>query len=267
MQSGKIIFFRNDDVGLYSSQQIATELVELTELFIDENIPISHGVVPDAVSIETVKWLRGMKSNYPDIIGIDQHGYKHIKHDRGEFGGRRCYKDQERDIKAGMDFMKQNFGNQFSWCFTSPWVQYNRHTKRICDVLGYKVFSGGVSPILKARLFNMLGRLLNLNVLGPKEVSYHRSGRFTQPGFRILEISPCIDVIQDYKRKILKPHDSIGARYNDSRRHFDVIGFLLHQWVFDNKDKIKIMMELLQELKQDKDNSFCLFEDIVNRYT
>jgi len=265
MDKIRTVFFRNDDVGLFSSEPVSSELVNLTQTFIEENIPISHGVVPEAVNEETVKWLLEVKSKYPHLIGIEQHGFSHTKHEKGEFGGRRGYEEQKGDIMAGMEFMKHNFGVRFSWCFTSPWVKYNSHTKRICDELGFKVFSGGVSPKVQARVFNAIGRLFNLNVLGPKEVSYHRTRRFDQKGFRIAEISPSIDVIKDYRERTLKKLDAIRMRYDNCRKHFDVIGFLLHQWVFDTRDKIQIIRELLIELKKDEELTFHLLENIQSR--
>lgn len=262
MVKENIIFFRNDDVGLYSNEPVSSELINLTNVFIDENVPISHGVVPALVSKDTVKWLKQIKVQYPDLIGIDQHGYKHVKHDRGEFGGKRSHSEQRSDIATGMDLMNKYFGPDFSRCFSAPWVHYNRDTKRICDELGFKVFSGGVSPKYYARIFNYIGRLLNVNVIGKKEVSFHKADSFLQAGLNILEISASLDLIQDYKLKALKPLDVVRTRFNNCKKHFRVIGFLLHQWVFDSQDKLDIVQKLLVELKKDSCLKFKLLDDI-----
>ncbi len=265
MDENRIVFFRNDDAGLYSKEPVSSELINLTNIFIEENVPVSHGVVPAVVNIDTVEWLKKIKLQYPKLIGIDQHGYKHQKHDRGEFGGSQSYLEQKHDIASGMELMKKYFGSAFSCCFSSPWVRYNRNTKKICDELGFRVFSGGVSPKFNARIFNSIGRLLNSNVIGKKEVSYHRKNNFTQRGFNILEISPGIDVIQDYRLKTIKPLELILPRYEQCKKHFNVIGFLLHQWVFDSKDKLDIIRKLLFDLKSDSHLSFKLIEEIKEK--
>ncbi len=262
MNKNKIVFFRNDDVGLFSNELVSSELINMTNVFIEEKIPVSHGVVPAEVNKDTIEWLKGIKAKHPTMIGIDQHGYKHVKHDRGEFGGNRSYSEQRSDIATGMDLMNKYFGPDFSNCFSAPWVSYNRDTKRICDELGFKVFSGGVSPKFYARNFNIIGRSLNLNVMGKKEVSFHKANGFLQAGFNILEISASVDLIQDYRLKTLKPLDVVRTRFNNCKKHFRVIGFLLHQWVFDIDEKISNLKRLLIELKKDSDLSFGLIEDI-----
>jgi hypothetical protein len=51
----KILFFRNDDVGLFSNEPVSSELINMTNVFIEENIPLSHGVVPAEVNKDTIE--------------------------------------------------------------------------------------------------------------------------------------------------------------------------------------------------------------------
>ena len=260
----KTVFFRNDDVGLHSGQDVPTELAAVTNIFAEEGVPICHAVVPGAVNWKTVEWLLGMKSRHPGIISIGQHGYRHIKNSgngSGEFAGR-SYGDQRRDIETGHGIMREYFGKALSPWFAPPWIRYDGNTKKICDSLGFEVFSGGLSPKLRARAFNALGRVLNLNRLGPKEVSYHRRRNFTQRGFRVREISVSVDVVEDYGMRRVKPLFSILRRFRQCRMHYDVIGVMLHHWVFDSRDKLRAMRDLLQEIKADPGIGFLLLEDI-----
>lgn len=249
-------------MGMYSNEPVSSALINMTNVFIEENIPISLGVVPAVVNRETVEWLREMKAKHPTLIGIDQHGFRHVKHDRGEFAGKRGYLEQKKDISTGMELMTDYFGPDFSGCFSVPWNRYNRDTKRICDELGFKVFSSGVSPRFHARVFNGIGRLVNLNVMGKKEVSYHQANAFSQRGFNILEISASVDLIQDYRLKTLKPLDIVQSRFDLCRKHFGAIGIMLHQWVFDFDENISTLKRLLIELKKYPNLSFGLVEDI-----
>ena len=104
---------------------------------------------------------------------------------------------------------------------------------------------------------------MNLNVIGGKEVSYHKRGNFVQYRFKIREVSVGIDVIEGYKSKTLKPIEAVLSRYRRCKKHFDVIGFLLHQWAFDSGEKLDFVRKLLTELKSDPDISFKLVGHIV----
>ena len=258
----KAVFFRNDGVGLFSGSSPSPELVNFTEVFISEEVPISHSVVPKLVSEETVRWLREKKTTYPGLISIGQHGFRHVKNDVGEFGGKLGYQDQKDDIVKGYELMERHFGADFSPWFAPPWVKYNRNTKKICDELGYRIFSGGVSPRLVARVFNGIGRMMRLNVMGGKEVSYHRRGCFTQWDFDILEVSVGIDVVLDYKQRELKSVDDIVVRFRECEKHFDAIGFMLHQWVFDDETKLDLLRKLFSKLRAQNSVQFCLIEDV-----
>jgi len=260
--SKKIVFFRNDDVGLFSRLPVATELINLTNLFTELNIPICHAVVPKVIDMETVQWLKKAKASYPHLISIGQHGFKHVNYGQGEFDTSRSYQEQKYDIAAGMQLMLKYFDSDFSYWFSAPWIGYNRYTKEICDKLEFKVFSGGVSPVWYARLFNALGRTLKLNVLGFKVISYHKTSSFAQRGFNISEISVAIDVMQDYKLKQIKSLDVILKRFYQCQKHFSVIGFMLHQWAFDNEKKLEIIRNLLCKLKESPNISFRLIENI-----
>jgi len=77
-----------------------------------------------------------------------------------------------------------------------------------------------------------------------------------------LEISVGIDVIKDYKLKVVKPLDLIFSRYEQCEKYFNVIGFLLHQWAFDSKEKLSIIRRLLVALKNNSHVSFRLIEEI-----
>lgn len=260
MPKKKYVFFRNDDVGLYSRETVARELVNLTNLFFANDIPICHAVVPKAINIETVQWLRRVKLSHPDLISIGQHGFGHIHHGKGEFDRKRTYQQQKKDIEKGLQLMKDYFSSDFSYWFAPPWVKYNRHTKEICDKLGFKIFSGGVSPRLYARVFNAMGRSLNLNVLGFKEVSYHNAKHFSQQNFDIEEVSVSIDVLQSYRHKQIKTLGIILKRFGHCRKYYDVIGFMLHHWAFDKEEKLEIIRGLLHHLKNDASISFCLID-------
>jgi hypothetical protein len=258
----KTVFFRNDDVGLFSANGVSPELIKLTQIFLDENIPISHGVVPAAINDETVNWLIDMKEKFPNLIGIDQHGYRHVNYDGcGEFGVHRNYKKQESDIKAGLELMKEYFGDCFSFCFSPQWNKYDSDTKRICDGLGYKVFSGAVSPKLHARILVRLGQMLNKNMMLGKPISYHRRNGFNQCGFELKEISVGVSVVKSYKNRELKSLDEIMLRFEKCCTCQEVVGINLHHWVFNTSEKRALIGCALKTLRKKSHVSFKLLAE------
>ena len=77
-----IFFFRNDDVR----DNLDQSLIELTDIFIKNQIPITHAVEPANITQAVIDWLLEVKQSYPEIISIMQHGYDHTvknKHKKG----------------------------------------------------------------------------------------------------------------------------------------------------------------------------------------
>lgn len=258
------VFFRNDDVGLFCPNGVSSELVEITDLFIQETVPISHGVVPKSINSEAIEWLKSEKAKHPELIGIDQHGYAHANHGRGEFFLNRSAIQQQKDIQAGLDLMIRYFGEAFSWCFSPPGNRYDRRTKMICDKLGFRIFSGAVSPKPLARGFFVLGRMLNRNLLFGKHISYHRNKQYGQRGFSISELSVGIGLVGDYRRRLIRPLDALLKRFEACERHYDVVGINLHHWVFDSPEKIALVQEYIQNLKKRPNVVLMKLEDIAS---
>jgi len=261
----KKIFFRNDDVGMHSpTNTVANDLINLTEFFIENNVPICHSVVPKLVNKKTVKWLQHIKQKTPDLLSIGQHGYLHQKYVRGEFGGGRSYDDQFNDILHGKLLMDELFKGSFSLWFAPPWVQYDKNTKLICEKLGFQIFSGGVSPKFEAIAFNRIGNILNYNVFLNKEVSYHRKSNYIQKGFQIQEVSVSIDVVKNYNTKELKPCYEIIDRFEKSIKKYNTVGFMLHQWIFDSNEKIELLNQIIDYIKLNHKNYQFLSFDQIN---
>ncbi|MFH1900736.1 MAG: polysaccharide deacetylase family protein, partial [Candidatus Omnitrophota bacterium] len=140
----KIIFFRNDDVR----QNLDNSLIEMTQIFLDHCIPITHAVEPANVSSEVINYLIDLKIKYPKFVEIIQHGYNHKlnymkmvggKLRKGEFGGERTFEEQYRDIKAGKELMDKYFGNLWFPAFTFPYGARNNKAIKAINQLNYKV--------------------------------------------------------------------------------------------------------------------------------
>ncbi len=97
-------FFRNDDVR----DKLDESLIEIQDIFIEGNVPITHAVEPANVVKDVIEWLIYQKKEYPNLIALMQHGYDHtIKNNfkKGEFEGQRGFHEQFDDIFNGKKMM------------------------------------------------------------------------------------------------------------------------------------------------------------------
>ena len=62
------VCFRNDDVN-----SLTEPLKKLTEIYLKRKVPITHAVEPGNVTIETIDWLKQLKTHDPHLIEIIQH--------------------------------------------------------------------------------------------------------------------------------------------------------------------------------------------------
>ncbi len=150
MQSNnsRIVFFRNDDVNTLDEP-----FTKFVEFFIDHHIPLVLAVEPANLTLEMVGYLLDVHTSYPSLIEIIQHGYSHVEHDRGEFGGNRAYQDQLDDIYHGINIMRTSFGEAFFPAFSFPFGQYNEHTIQVLNELCYQVLSSKFNISLSAQFF------------------------------------------------------------------------------------------------------------------
>ena len=245
MNSG-IVFFRNDDVNVLDDT-----FIQLVQLFISHSVPLVLAVEPANVTAEMVRYLLDAKSAYPRLIEIVQHGWSHAQHDRGEFGGSRGYADQLVDIKRGLNVMRSNFGDNFFPAFTFPFGQFNEHTIRILNELGYLIFSSKFNNSFSARIFYLFGRLVQQKWMFDRRVSYHLRHC---PGSSLDEISASISPIKKY----LGPHGStecvfesletLKSKYLAARKRTQVVGIILHHRYHAGAGRMALLMQFVEWL-------------------
>lgn len=250
----KIIFFRNDDV-----YKLTDELVSVTKLFFKKGIPICHGVIPAKVTPEAASWLKKMKKRNPNLMEIDQHGFRHWR--RYEFSGSRNYQQQFRDARRGKEIMVKYFGKDFSEIFTLPWQSGNEDTIKALVNLKYKAFSGNYSIGLLPSIFYGLGRLFRkTNLLGFR-VSYQ--GKNEILGYRIKEISVSIDLIRDYQKRKIKKKNGFVKEFNRIEKSENLLGIMVHHYVFNTDSKIEDLVSILGFLRGQPETIFKRIEELI----
>lgn len=254
-----IVFFRNDDVRNSPDHS----LIDITDLFILNKVPISHAVEPANVSQEIVDWLIDKKKEFPDLIEIIQHGFNHNINNPGlkmEFGGKRGFEDQLFDIKKGVELMNTYFHNLWTPVFTFPYGTYNRNSLKAISACGYKILSSKIKFSKKARVKNFLGRTFGIDEFRGKQVNYHPGIRKNY-GFR--EISVSVNLIKRYTGSNTAIHYDLENIINQiklAQKHTGIIGILLHHRFHENE--MQLITGLIQYLKQ-SEFSFTTFNELI----
>ncbi len=265
------IFFRNDDVR----STLDKSLVDLTDIFIQEKVPINHVVEPANISPEVVTWIKGLKKEYPDLIEIGQHGYDHKlkavkkilgKVRKGEFGYGRSYKEQFNEIKKGKEIMDQLFMNDWISLFTFPFGGKNMAAIKAVNDCGYKIMNDHHKLDKNHQLFYFVGRLLRRNFLLERPVSYNLEKR---PRTNLFNININISLIKKY---INDDTDCVMYSLEELKEltlmyiHERTIGIVLHHRYHNTKEKMQLVADYIHWLKSLDNIKFATQEIIYEKY-
>lgn len=253
------IFFRNDDVRHLLDQS----LIDLTTLCMEHKVPISLAVEPANVTPQVSAWLIGMKTQFPELIEIIQHGYDHNQNNpdqKMEFGGTRGFQEQYDDIKKGREIMDRIFGDLWDPIFTFPYGTFNEYTLKAIDKLQYKAISSKIKFTCKGRVKNAIGRIMNVDTLFNKKINYHPEVR---PGYKFKEISVSANIIKKYTSGSTAAHYSLEDILKQIRTagvHTQIIGILFHHRFHANH--LNLIADIIGALK-DKGYSFSKLGDLI----
>jgi len=205
---------------------------KLLLLLIRKNFPVNLQIIPARVTKECINNLRDFKNKYPSLISFGQHGFSHENYGDiycYEFGPKRTYRQQYNDIVRGYLILKRIFGDHFFEVFTPPYNTFNEHTLDICNRVGYKVFSqGGCSYLGK---------------------------------YNFVDISPQIDIVDDYLQKKLKSLEELTFQFNMLYFKTSIIGILIHPEILA-PNGFHILGKFIDYIKQLDSVEFVSFEDL-----
>ncbi len=182
----RALFFRLDDVD-----ELTPALRSIVELFAGRKVPLHCAVIPGKATEETARLLLDARARFPGIE-IGQHGFRHIDHGWGEFGGRRAADAQRADIEKGRARMRELFSEAVAPVFTPPWGKWNRWTPEALARSGFRVLSCGFPDSRRQRWLGPWARSLGLATVGKVPVSYHPG--FLPGGGGIREVSVSLDM-------------------------------------------------------------------------
>jgi peptidoglycan/xylan/chitin deacetylase (PgdA/CDA1 family) len=254
------IFFRNDDVR----ETLDSSLIMLTELCIQNKVPISHAVEPGNITNEVAAWLNSKKNEHLDLIEIVQHGYNHNLCNpevKMEFGGNREYHDQLKDIKEGKKIMDKYFHQNWSPVFTFPYGSYNQATLKAINDSGYKAISSKIHYSSKSRIKNLIGRTLGRDMILGKKINYHPGFR---KGYNFKEISVSANLIKKYTGYTTADHYSLEEIIGQimlALKFTNTIGILFHHRFHENH--LNLITDLITYLKKDERFHFATFAEMI----
>jgi hypothetical protein len=243
-----VVFFRDDDVG-----ELSPELSAFVELLLEEEVPCNYQVVPAHLSGEAAAYMKAKRRRDPELIELDQHGYRHEHQVDGrrtyeEFGGGRSFDDQLQAIARGRAMLVEQLGDDFSGeVFTPPCHKYDARTLDVLRVLGFGVISAGVRTDRKALAYYRVGRALGRIGLLGKRVSYHMEK--TPHG--VVELSCAVDVdpeIADRPKKTLK---TLQEELTDARSKQPIVGVMFHHQTYSSPEKLELLRSFARWLRSD----------------
>ncbi len=265
MKNKSMMFFRNDDVR----DTLDDSLIELTEIFIRHNIPITHAVEPANITPEVIKWLKEIKRKHPGIIEIMQHGYDHKiknKQKKGEFGGQRTYKEQYDEISAGKDLMNKYFGDLWFEAFNFPYAPYNPEAIKAVDDSKFLVLNSHFNRKFNRKIFYFIGHLLKKGYLYDHHVSWNLD---YYPGTGLFEIDMNISFISKYHNEETDcKMVSLETLKNETRMYtrYKTIGLLLHHRYHNTPEKMKFVDDYLTWVKNE-DVEFSTMKEIYEKFS
>lgn len=219
--SDKYLYFRDDDAAILSEK-----LIKLIDIFLSNDLPLHLAVIPGQLSSECSDYLRNLIKKYPNMLEIGQHGYMHknystqrTKHKKYEFGVKRSFIQQEKDLLTGNRTLTKSFNSPIT-VFTPPWHGFNQST---LDVLTKHNFS---AISLGNCLNNQLYKSINLKCI-PIHINFNKRADngswFTENNVTII------------KEIIKSPSQEVGI--------------LLHHEKFNSDKEFKQLNKLLKYLK------------------
>lgn len=260
------MFFRNDDVR----GKLDPSLCEITELFIKQNIPITHAVEPGNLTPEVVKWLVKTKEQHPQLIEIMQHGYDHSVKNferKGEFGGQRNYAEQYVDIMKGKELMNTYFGDLWFEAFNFPYAPYNEASIRALDDCEFKVVNSHFNNRISRRLFYNIGRKMKRGRLFDKHISWNLD---YYPNSNLFEIDVNTGFIKKYYDEIDNCEMlSFPELKEETKRYMtqQTIGVLLHHRYHNTSEKIRLIEDYLIWCKTLPNIIFSTIQNIYQKFS
>jgi hypothetical protein len=223
------MFFRDDDVD-----EDEESLRRLLRFFGERETPVNLAIIPGLLADGAVKLLTESRSDHPGMFGLNQHGWRHVNHEREgrkcEFGASRGFAEQFEDVARGRVKLDEAFGAGWFPAFIPPWNRCTEATHQALDQLGFRVFSA-------------------------------KQGGAPLTGFGFREISITLDLFTWRGGASLKPAEEIVDDLIAQISGQQTIGVMLHHKVM-GEEAFSFLGSMLDALKQHSIVRFHTFQSL-----
>lgn len=231
---------------------------------------MNYQITPARLGDETCEYLQAQTSRFPELVRLNQHGYRHEQtidgqHRWSEFAGGLSYDDQYASIREGKALLEKLLGSCVDFrVFTPPAHKYDDTTLDVLEELGFDVLSAAAYPHPAARAYYGLGRALGRTELLNRRVSYHLR-RF--PRRHLMEVSASIDVDMEkdeWGGLRVKSQAQLASEFRYCTRHADTVGVLFHHNTYDDA-KLDTLGRFLDQLRDSRELEFVSIEEVADR--
>ena len=232
MLNKNYVFFRDDDV-----YRLNERFLNVFNLFMKNKIPVVYAIIPGKLKNSLTELINKAKDKHPSLLDIAQHGWMHKNYNSAdlnkkyEFGPKRSYGSQKKDIISGWLRLFQCFRDKLAPVFIPPYHGYDSSTLRIINELtqrnNFQIFSAGQKIAYTPRRF--------LDI--PAQVSISSLQLRDKKRYRLL------------LKRLLK-----------ELRRVSLVGILLHHEAY-NKKELGILQKLITDIKKNNAN-FLLLSDL-----
>ncbi len=246
------VFFRDDDLGDWNEA-----LQKVASLFLERHIPVNYQVVPTFLTNECVGHIRNLRARHPNMIHLNQHGYRHEqfihgKHHWSEFVGGRSFDDQLETIRLGRELLANFLQEDFDpLVFTPPQHSYDRNTLRALEQLGFEILSASFYPRRLTQLIYHAGRKLHLTAVRGRGISYHGNWR-SDSGLFELSISVALDDAGPVRGSV----DQLLEEFSAARMYTNRIGIMLHHNAYKTQRDFEVLTGFIDALIRMSDIEF-----------
>jgi len=237
-----VITIRNDDLGLHDD-----EFFWLHNLFVQEEIPVTYGVIPQKATNALASFL--LQEQKEKTIEIVQHGFAHSNHsmamDKYEFGASRTYEQQHADIAAGKARMQELFGSKYVRnVFVPPWHQFNADTLKALRALEFDTLTLSV---------------LEKSLYAQQSLQFHTVWTHVMIGLNHHFFEPLLPQWLHAFEHALETEPAVGVLFH----HSDLLGHQ-HDGGVAERARAKYVLAKLKEIAARHNASFVLQSEVLH---
>ncbi len=229
-----IVIFRNDDPAPWTEKET---LKDVNQIFIENQIPLTHGVVPHDENANTsleenhevCEYLRDEKENNEELFSYSLHGYHHLQ--ETEFQGQSEFGDlskeeQQQKIREGKNIIEDCTG-ETTTTFIPPFNTYDEITVQTLAEENFTLISGGATT---------------------QEEYFGERGLWEDE--QLIHLPSSLHM-EDWETEDVKNLETMKEQYQNNKENQEINVVLFHYFFFTEEDRLEKLEQLMTYMKED----------------